>query len=554
MTEADGEPRRAFGVGHELFRGPGLRRLLVAGALAVAGIGGITALGVAADLGTGIVRPLYAMVVLAAAVVGGLWGGVGTSLLAFGAYAYFFASPGQAVTVGAPQVFALVAFLAVALLVAWEEAARLSARAVQRQMAFLASVGRAMATSMERDDAMSEVTRMAVPSLADVCTVHLRRSGSGIVTREVAHADPDRERLVRELWDRYPPDPRSPDHPLFRVMETGRPELIRKVPRDLLVSLARDDDHLRLLEQLGIRSAVIVPLVARGRPLGAITMAFAESGRRYGRQDLLFLTELARTAALALDNARLYQERTRVAQTLQDSLLPDDLPLIPGLEVAVRYRSAGEGNLVGGDFYDVFETGQGGWAITLGDVCGKGPEAAALMGMVRHTIRTASVREPHPREVLSTVNRVLLRANADRFCTVTFGLLHRENGRTRLTVSCGGHPPPLVFRPHHTVEAAECLGTLLGVFPEPQLVDAPVELGPGDSAIFYTDGVTERYERAEAGGEARLVSLVWSSADLDAEGIAERIFRDAVEVTEDVPQDDVAVVVVRVLPDGEPAP
>jgi sigma-B regulation protein RsbU (phosphoserine phosphatase) len=221
--------------------------------------------------------------------------------------------------------------------------------------------------------------------------------------------------------------------------------------------------------------------------------------------------------------------------------------VIPGVELAVRYRAAGEGLMVGGDFYDVFETA-GGWAVALGDVCGKGPQAAALTGLVRHTIRTAAVREAGPSGVLSLVNRQIARDGADRYCTATYGYLSRSNGLLHLVVSCGGHPPPLLCRPGRTVEAADCLGTLLGVFPDPLLAEASMELEPGDSVVFYTDGVTDCYERVGEAGEARLVSLLWETEGLDAAAIADRVYRDSTQLREEELRDDVAIVVLRFSP------
>jgi len=181
-------------------------------------------------------------------------------------------------------------------------------------------------------------------------------------------------------------------------------------------------------------------------------------------------------------------------------------------------------------------------------VCGKGPEAAAITGLVRQTIRTAATQEPDPSAVLSTVNHEMIRTNGDRFCTVALGRIERANGNgsVRVTVSCGGHPPPLVYRPARKVEATDCLGSLLGVFPEPKLVKAPVDLRPGDAVIFYTDGVTERLERTGKGGDSTLVALLWESDSLDAAGIADRIYVEAAAATREKPRDDIAIVVVRV--------
>jgi sigma-B regulation protein RsbU (phosphoserine phosphatase) len=182
----------------------------------------------------------------------------------------------------------------------------------------------------------------------------------------------------------------------------------------------------------------------------------------------------------------------------------------------------------------------------VGDVCGKGPEAAALTGLVRHTIRTAAARERKPSAVLSIVNNQILKTNGDRFCTATMGTVESSNGVVKMTVSCGGHPAPLVIRASRTVEETDCIGTLLGVFPEADLGDTPVELGPGDAIVFYTDGVTEQFTRNGTTGDARLVSLLWESEGLDAGQIADRIYREAALEESGAPRDDMAIVVLRV--------
>jgi serine phosphatase RsbU (regulator of sigma subunit) len=279
---------------------------------------------------------------------------------------------------------------------------------------------------------------------------------------------------------------------------------------------------------------------------GTLALASAESHRRYTAADLPFVEELARAAASAIENARLHQSQSRIAQTLQSSLLTTDIPEIPGADVVVRYRPAGEGALVGGDFYDVFEAGEDSWAVALGDVSGKGPEAAAVTGLVRYTVRAAIVRDVKPSSVLEAVNRQILRQNVPRFCTAAVARADLTSGGLRLLVSCAGHPPPLVYRREQRVESLECIGTLLGVWPDPELVDVPVELRPGDAIVFYTDGIIERFERAGRGGDAQLVALIWETEGGQAERIADRIYEDAAKVEGEEPMDDMALVVVGV--------
>lgn len=533
----------ATGIWHELLLGPRLRRVLLGILVGLAGSAVLTPIVVSTEGPVG----LYVVAILPAALIGRLWAGIVASFSSFALEATFLRPPMGSFVPDVYDWVVLVLFLAIAVLVSVEEAARARGRIDQRRLAFLAAANRTLTTSLDVDQTLDELTRLAVPMLGDWCAVQMRAGAEG--TRiHVAHADPQRVAMVEDLIRRYPPDPADPESLTMQVLSTGQPVLLRKVPEQMLRQAARDEEQLRLLRGLHLRSAIVAPLIGRGRPLGTLTLAHAESGRRYGPSDLAFAEELARTAALAVENASLHQERSRVAQTLQSSLLPADIPEIPGVELAARYRPAGGRELVGGDFYDVFEAGEGTWGVALGDVCGKGPEAAALTGLVRHTIRTAAVGGRKPSSVLTLVNRQIIRNKIDRFCTATLGRIRRTGDSFSVDLSCGGHPPPLIYRPGRRVEAADCLGTLLGVFSEPALVDVPVELGPGDAIVFYTDGVTERFERDGASGDSRLVALLWESDGLDADQIADRIYLDAAEAATNGPRDDMALVVLRVAP------
>jgi serine phosphatase RsbU (regulator of sigma subunit) len=298
-----------------------------------------------------------------------------------------------------------------------------------------------------------------------------------------------------------------------------------------------------------VRSAMIVPLVARGRALGALNFISAKPERRYGPADLALAEDLARRAALAIDNARLYRDRSHVARTLQESLLPPRLPQIPGVEIAARYRFAGEGNEIGGDFYDMFETADGAWAIVIGDACGKGPEAAALTGLARHALRAAAVREPRPTRVLSLLNETLMGQVAEnRFLTMAYARLEPEEGKAHLIVGCGGHPAPVVLRSSGEVEMLDCPGMIVGSLPEATFSEAEVNLGPGDSIVLYTDGVLEARRDDDIFGEERLLGLLTTCGHLDARGIANAVRQAVGDFQPGVPRDDLAIVVVRVTP------
>ncbi len=535
------------GLWHELTLGPSRRRLLFGFVVSLLVPVGITPLAVSLDGPAG----LYLLALVPAALIGRLWPALGAAVVSSVLHAVYVSSPDASQAVQQVDWIVLALFVGLAILLAFEEASRAQAKSAQVRLGFLAEANRVLTTSLDSDQTVADLARLAVPTIADWCVIALRSPGEGTLEQHVGHVDPEKVELVRALRDKYPPDMSDAQSPVVSVLRTGRSVVIPKVSEELLRAGAKDEEHLRILRGLGLRSALLVALTGPQGPLGVLTLILAESGRRYSDADLGFAEELARTASMAIENARLHQERTRIAQTLQNSLLPSEIPQIPGLELAVRYRPAGEGNLVGGDFFDVFDAGGGSWAVALGDVCGKGPEAAALTGLVRHTIRTAAVRERLPSAVLGIVNRQILKTNGDRFCTAAMGTVQQGNGNgnVRMMVSCGGHPAPLVIRASRVVEETDCIGTLLGVFPEAELEDSPVDLGPGDAIVFYTDGVTEQFGRNGTPGDARLVSLLWESEGMDAGQIADRIYREAALEHPDAPRDDIAIVVLRV-PNG----
>jgi serine phosphatase RsbU (regulator of sigma subunit) len=194
---------------------------------------------------------------------------------------------------------------------------------------------------------------------------------------------------------------------------------------------------------------------------------------------------------LADDNARLYDEQRHIAETLQLSLLPQVLEPPPGGHVTARYWPAGEASLIGGDFYDAFRVDDDRWAVVIGDVCGKGIDAAAITGLVRHTVRASARNATSPAEVLRDVHRALSDHRPSTFCTVCFFYVTvADDGSQSITIALGGHPSPILRRANGAVSEIGEPGSLLGIF-EPVLVDAIVPVAPGDTIVLYTDGLTD---------------------------------------------------------------
>jgi serine phosphatase RsbU (regulator of sigma subunit) len=301
-----------------------------------------------------------------------------------------------------------------------------------------------------------------------------------------------------------------------------------------------------------VRSWLAVPVRGRDDMLGVLYLGHHRAHAFEARHERL-VAGLCSQLGAALEHCTLFAERSRVASALSESLLPPLLPTIPGLHSAARYRPSGtripgRGNVVGGDFYDLFETGDGCFGLLLGDVSGVGPEAAALTGVARYTVRAVAAPKEAPSAVLTRLNQELLRLGSDRFLTAVYALLEPKVDGVVPVVLCGaGHPPAFVLRDDESVEVLNRdTGMLLGVFPVVELTDQPVELRTGDSLILVTDGVLEaRDDEGREFGSDRLEALLATCAGRSAEGIARRIERSVLDHRGERADDDLAVVVLR---------
>ncbi|MCA1842161.1 MAG: SpoIIE family protein phosphatase [Actinobacteria bacterium] len=301
-----------------------------------------------------------------------------------------------------------------------------------------------------------------------------------------------------------------------------------------------------------IRSWLVAPV--RGRDaaiLGVVYLGHHRAHAFEARHERL-VAGLCSQLGGALEHCTLFAERSRVASALSESLLPPLLPPIPGLHSAARYRPSGaalpRGNLVGGDFYDLFETGDGRFGLLLGDVSGVGPEAAALTGVARYTVRAVAAPKDAPSTVLTRLNQQLLRLGSERFLTAIYASVEpMVDGVIPILLCSAGHPPAFVLRDDESVEVlSRDTGMLLGVFPVVELTDHPVELHPGDALILVTDGVLEaRDNDGREFGAERLSALLATCAGRSAEGIARRIERSVLDHRGERADDDLAVVVLR---------
>ena len=323
-----------------------------------------------------------------------------------------------------------------------------------------------------------------------------------------------------------------------RIAATGRPLVISELtPEDVISRALRER-----------RSYVGVPVRVGGRVVGVLHASSREHGA-FDEDDADVLQSIADSLALTIDRARSFDQRDRMATALERALLPMSLPHVPGFEIATMYRPSRFGDEVGGDFYDVFGDGDV-WYLAIGDVCGKGPEAAAIMGMTRIALRSLA-REDDARplsQVLELLNGFLLDSElmGDRFCTVCVARLELSNGRSTVTTCLGGHPPPFLVRADGSLGTVGTPGSLLGLFAEVSLHDARAELRQGDSIALFTDGVTELSVEHPDEGESMLRSALVAAATEEAAGMVKMVERTLLDPRGSL-RDDAALVVAKRL-------
>ncbi len=565
-----------------------------------------------------------------------------------------------------------------------------------RAVDLLVEAGAVLAGSLDPRTTMREVAKLTVPQLADICVIDLLDEDDRINDVAVFAADEEVAHDLEQLRVRSPLDPAG-EHPVARVIRSGRPELLAEMPDTSLRTFAEGSAHAEFMIAHHYRSAVVAPLCARGRTLGAISILrlepdkpFGQAERPYKQEDLELAAELARRAALAIDNSRLFSdlrrleqrleailinvaeaitvvdraghtifanqaaadllhvaspseltnmrpgsimrhflvldeqgkeldltsmpgrrlfagehpdpllvrnivrasgeerwivaraspvadpdtgellyavnvfedvtaikraelaerllatERGRIAHILQRGLLPESLAEIPGVEIETLYAAAGELNEVGGDFYDVFDYDDERAMLVVGDVCGKGPRAASVTALARHTLRAAAISDQSPTEMLSTLHQALLRQppGAD-LCTVCLIVLVRESDGARLTIALAGHPPPLLIDAGGGVRQVGESGTVLGVIDPVNIEESEIELTAGETLLLYTDGVIEAGRPGNLLGEQGLLELCAAAPELPLVEFLKQIEQAALTRAEGRLRDDIALLALR---------
>jgi serine phosphatase RsbU (regulator of sigma subunit) len=424
--------------------------------------------------------------------------------------------------------------------------ARRDAELGRARVALLAEAGRVMAQSLDWESTLRAVVRSAVPAVADWTSLTMSDPTAGLRVVAVAHRDPELEAMALDFLERYPRDPDAPSGPAH-VIRTGQLEVVEDLTPEAIRSAARGPEHLRMLERLNLRHYVIAPLKTPDGVVGALTFVLGDSGRRFELADLELITSLAARAALHVQSARLYAERSHIADVLQASLRPRPLPEVPAVDLAGRFRPAGDYIDAGGDFYEVFRSGDRVWTALVGDVSGKGPEAAAVTALARHTLRTASLLHDDPGANLALLNRTLsAESEQHRICTVFYVRLCPGEDGVDCRFANGGHPPPLILRPDGSVEAVQSgRGPLLGAYPDAGYEEATLHLDPGDLLLMYTDGVTEIRPADPQFGEGALLGALARCAGRSAEAVVRAIEQHTVELQAGSPRDDIALLAIK---------
>lgn len=395
-----------------------------------------------------------------------------------------------------------------------------SDRRRQTSLAFLAEVSELLAQSLDLTLTLALIPRLVVPRLGTWCTLHRATPGRRLEPAAAAHADEALSNWLDAVSDDLTRSLLAP--PLADALLAGK-----NVPLPTALS------------------GIAVPLFARGEWLGVLSIGRDTDSPR-DPDEIPVAEEVARRCALAMDNARIHEERQTVSHTLQQALLPAKLPTIQGLGIGAEYVPAGRGVEVGGDLYDIMAMPDGRWLVMVGDVSGKGVHAAAVTGLIREVIRVL-VKDGRPlQSVLATLNDTLSE-RSERYCTLALAAFDTRGGGSDVEVSLhlAGHDRPLVLHADGRVSSAGRWGTALGLVSPVTCPPARLVLKPGETLVFFTDGVTERRNGHEFFGTQRLAQRLTYLAGHPADVIAARLRTAAVDFSVDPPRDDMAIMAVR---------
>jgi serine phosphatase RsbU (regulator of sigma subunit) len=382
------------------------------------------------------------------------------------------------------------------------------------------------------------VASLAVPGHAELCVIDLVAEDGAIRGAALAAVDPEVGRALEQVRREHPVDPAG-EHPVAQALRASRPLLVDGMDDEQYELFANGPEHLALMRRLRYTSALVVPLTARGHTFGVISLLYLSAGRHFNQDDLESLVEVARRGALALDNARLYSREHRIAETLQRALLPARLPELPGVALAARYEP-GEGD-IGGDWYDVVALDDGRIGCVVGDVVGRGIDAAATMGQLRGAVRVYAAERRSAAEVLGAVDQFARSLDVGFMTTLVYLIVDPE--LETIEVANAGHPPPLLLAPGAD---PRYLGTgrslPIGIGEAAGRRGAIESFPRGSTLLLYTDGLIERRGETLDEGLRKLASVA-----LAAPGEVDRLVDAVVDgLRRGAGEDDLAVLAIRI--------
>ncbi len=419
---------------------------------------------------------------------------------------------------------------------------------------FLARAAAALEASLEVDEIARTIVETAVPDLAELCVIDFLEEDGTIGRATVAAADPQIARELDTIRREYPLDLEG-DHPVAHVLRSGRSLVLQNLKEPgIRHGVAQSEKHREFIGRADYNSAAVAPMFARGRLVGALSFLHITRDRHFDEDDLTLLEDLSTRAAMALDNARLYAERDRIANVLQRGLRPDEPQPIPGLEVSVVFEAAGEGVELGGDFYDVIPV-NGVHYVLVGDVAGHGAEVAAYTAQIRHTVRALARLATAPAEIVERVNTVLVETDTgERFATLQLARIEtRESGAIDVELASAAHPPAVIVRADGSTQTLSG-GAIVGVWQQVEVAVHRFSVEPGETLLLYTDGWLEAGPVELHRTPEELAQEIAGIADDDLEAVLDRLRADAVDRAGSELRDDLVLLGLRPTGSREPAP
>ena len=414
----------------------------------------------------------------------------------------------------------------------------------QARLDLLVRAGEIFHRSLDVTQTLDNVARLAVESFADICLFDLldERSERLFVTA-AAHHDPRKEEALAGVSSLlYIEEFRV--HPVVQVTRTGEPFFLPHIDDQTLTAHAASRQHEQYMRRLGYRSKIVVPVIAQNHIFGALTFVRTRGDHEFDRSDLLFATELGRRAGLAVANAKQFHREQYVAETLQRSFLPRHFPSPDGMELSAHYRPGSTEADIGGDWYDAFQNAAGEIVVTIGDVTGKGIEAARLMVMMRQAIRVAALDTNDPRKIADMCNRLLLADDEHRLASAFIGVIDPETRLLRYVSA--GHAPPMLRLPDRSIRSLRPPSPPVGAFRNVEFELYEESCPDRSMLVLYTDGVVE-ITRDIVAGERMLEAVLRSDAIVHAANPAEFVER---AIAHRPPRDDIAIMVVNFAPSG----